>query len=67
MNNHNNGERIARVEGNLERVLDEVKDLRSETRELRSQSRQDFRFLLGTQLTTALALVAVMAKGFGWV
>jgi hypothetical protein len=78
MNNHNNDERIARVEGVMERVLYEVADLKVDVRttrtelqkeiqETRSESRHDFRFLLGAQLTTALALVAVMAKVFGWV
>ena len=40
--------------------------LRSEIQDLRGEHRQDFRFLVGLQLTTTLALIAVMAKGFGW-
>jgi hypothetical protein len=77
MNNHASDERIARVEGAMERVAYEVGDLKGDLREMRvelkkeihelhAESRHDFRFLLGSQLTTALALVAVMAKGFGW-
>jgi hypothetical protein len=41
-------------------------ELRSEIQDLRREHRQDFRFLVGLQLTTTVALITVMAKGFGW-
>lgn len=39
-----------------------VKDSRDSIKELRS----DFRWMLGAQLTSTLALVALMVRGFGW-
>jgi hypothetical protein len=51
--------RVARLEATMEHVLTTLT-------EMKANMRSDFRFLVGMQLTTTLALVGVMAKGFGW-
>ena len=113
MNNHRNDERVARLEGGMERTLGalselksqqqagrddlararekleddisknrlelkgdiersrlelkrEVAESRQESRESVKELRRDFRMLLGFQLSSTVALIAAMAKGFGW-
>ena len=66
MNNHSNEGRIAHLEGTVEHMVVEIADLKLEVRDHRRETRQDCRFLIGLQLTTTLALIGVMAKGFGW-
>jgi hypothetical protein len=53
--------RETRAEGRETRA-----ELKKEIHESRAESRNDFRFLLGALLTVALGLIAVMARGFGW-
>lgn len=45
----------------------EMKELRTEVRDTTKELRRDIRLLLGVQFSLSLALVGVMAKGFGWV
>ena len=47
----------------LQRRMDDgFKDLRAEMRDLRNDSASNFRWIVGIQLTTLLAIVGVLAK-----
>lgn len=52
---------------NREEIRSESNAIRGEIAEVRREARNDVRMLIGFQLTTTLALLAVMSKGFGWV
>jgi hypothetical protein len=58
--------RVARLESTAEHILRELVEMKADIRELRSDAKFDFRILFGATITATLGLVAVMAKGFGW-
>ena len=60
-------ERVARLEVTCERILDELRELRSEMRDLRRTASSDFRILFSAIIAVALGLASVMANGFGWI
>ena len=60
-------ERVARLEVTCERILDELRELRSEMRDLRRTASSDFRILFSANIAEALGLASVMANGVGWI
>jgi hypothetical protein len=47
-------------------VQNATSELRTELLELRREARTDFRWLFGLGLSATVALLFVMARGFGW-
>ena len=60
-------ERVARLEVTCERILDELRELRSEMRDLRRTATSVFRIMVSAIIAVALGLASVMANGFGWI
>ena len=60
-------DRVTRLEVTCERILDELRELRSEMREMRRVATADFRILFGAIIAASLGLAGVMANGFGWI
>lgn len=58
--------RLGRLEATVEFILETLRELKADMQQLRADQRRDFRFLIGLHISTTLALVTIMAKGFGW-
>lgn len=58
--------RVAKLETNVENIVEVLRDLRQDTREIRNHQERDFRILFGVIITTTIGLAGLMAKGFGW-
>ena len=63
------GERVARLEGTMERVLEEVRELRLDFRQLRdeihrefTEVRRDLRIMSGTLIALAVAVTAAIVN-----
>ncbi|OWT73866.1 hypothetical protein CEY04_10210 [Achromobacter sp. HZ28] len=62
--------RVAKLEATTEHIQRDVTELKTELkteiRGLRSEARANFRLLLGANVSVAVGLGGLMAKGFGW-
>lgn len=66
--------RLARLESHVEHIQSDIQDIKADVRDvrgdikdLRADARTDFRVLFGALITLTISLVAVMARGFGWI
>ncbi|WP_206613418.1 hypothetical protein [Parahaliea mediterranea] len=59
--------RVARLEAHVGHIQQDVSEIKSDIREIKRDARTDFRILFGATITATVALVGVMAKGFGWI
>ena len=58
--------RMAKVEAAVEHIQSDLGEMKIDMREIRSNARSDFRWTLAAYGAGFMALIGVMAKGFGW-
>lgn len=54
--------RVARLESDVEYIKRDISEMKVDVKEIRAHQRSDFRWVIGG----FIALLGVLAKGFGW-
>ena len=57
---------VAVQRSDIDSIRRDVSETRVDIREIRGRQERDFRLLLGSLITVAVGVGALMAKGFGW-
>ena len=58
--------RMAKLEAAVEHIQSDLGEMKIDMREIRNNARSDFRWMVLAYGTGFMALIGVMAKGFGW-
>lgn len=58
--------RIAKLEAHVGHIQSDIADIKTDVREIRNERHSDVRWAIGFYIGGVVALVGLMAKGFGW-
>ncbi|CAH8242696.1 hypothetical protein VAEKB19_810001 [Vibrio aestuarianus] len=59
--------RVARIESDVEYIKRDIAEIKTDLKDLRDLHHRDFRITFSAIISTALALAALLAKGFNWI